>query len=225
MCDFLWPRQTNEGSINPEAPFAKYEKAIQDIGKADATADDPKLLAQSWKIFDNEAARRNSIDTRAAGMMPAISLAATLVTGVGFTIFKDATLAASAMVIIMATYLVALVYLVRTMVLVFKVHGQVSRNTPDPSDLPVPEPGAGNPPPPSKYDRMLACKIMTYTVLNYKVNNVQADLLFVAQRTFRNAIFAITIGGTLAAIVLFAHQMLQKSVPEMLKALLAVFGH
>lgn len=217
MCDFLWPRQAVEQNINPQAPFAKYEAAIEDIRNAAPTSDDPKLLAQSWKIFDNEAARRNSIDTRASAMMPAISLAATLVTGVGFTIFKDATLAASATLIIMATYLVALVYLVRTMILVFRIHGQVFRNTPDPSDLPVPESVAANPPPPSGYDRILACKIMTYTVLNYKVNNVQSDLLFVAQRTFRNAIFTITMGGALAGIVLV---VLQKPVPENLKPLL-----
>jgi hypothetical protein len=218
MCDFIWPRQTDALKINPVKPFAAYEDAIKQISGAAPSTDDPKLLTQSWKIFDNELARRNSIDTRAAAMMPAISLAVTLVTGVGFSVFKDATLTVVASLIIMTTFLVALIYLVRTMVLLFTIHGKVIRNTPDPSDLPVP--ALTDPAKPSGYDRLLACKIMTYTVLNYKVNNIQADLLFVAQRTFRNAILTIALGGALAGIAIFLNQMTAKAAPDSLKPIL-----
>src|SRR5262245_33187528 len=88
--------------------------------------------------------------------MPAISLAATLVSGVGFTVLKDATLPIDARLIILVSYFITLVYLVRTMLLLFVIHGDVCRYTPDPSDLPTPAyPGATSP-----YDRGLACKIL-----------------------------------------------------------------
>ena len=162
------------------------------------SADDEKLLANSWKIFDNEAIRRNSIDTRAAALMPAITLAATLVTGVGFTVLKDASLPASARWIILLSFLLSLVYLIRTMLLLFLIHGEISRHTPDPSDLvtaPTVLPAVAAAGAVSVYDRRLACKIMSYTVNNYRVNNVWSDALYVAQRAFRNAIIAVVLGA------------------------------
>jgi hypothetical protein len=204
LCAFLWPRRSNPDVLNPAGPFGSYERAINDMAAAAPSTDDPKLLAQSWKIFDNEAGRRTSIDTRAGAVMPAISLAATLVTGVGFTVLKDATIPIDARCVILATYLLTLVYLVRTMLLLFVIHGQVFRYTPDPSDLPTPVAGTAAAAV-SPYDRELACKIMRYTVQNYRINNVQSDALFVAQKTFRNAIIAIAIGGTIAGIMIFLH--------------------
>jgi hypothetical protein len=205
VLDFLWPRRSDVSDLNPAYYFASYENAVYDMERAAPSADDPKLLAQSWKIFDNEAGRRNSIDTRAGALMPAISLAATLVTGVGFTVLKDATLPIAAQWVILATYLLALVYLVRTMQLLFVIHGRIFRHTPDPSDLPTLAAGAAAV---SPYDRVLACKIMRYTIENYQINNVQSDALFVAQRTFRNAIIAVAIGGTIAGIMIFLHTIL-----------------
>ena len=211
ILSWIWPRQDAPAVINPEAIFQTYESAIETMSNGLASADDPKLLAQSWKIFDNEAARRNTIDSRAAAMMPATNLAATLVTGVSFTVLKDDTIPFVARCIILGTFVLALVYLVRTTVLLLKIHGRVFRSTLDPSDLPPAPPPAAPPQPPpdpllapiSPYDRAIACKILRYTVLNYRVNNVQTDALFVAQHAFRNAIYVIVFGGTIAAIVLF----------------------
>ncbi len=203
LVDVLLPRRSNPATLNPAPVFAAYRTAVDAMERAEPSADDAKLLAQSWKIFDNEAARRNSIDTRAGAIMPAISLAATLVTGVGFTVLKDVTLPVDARWAILATYLVALVYLVRTMLLLFVVHGRIFRYTPDPSDLPTPVAGVVDPAEASPYDRGLACKIMRYTIENYVINNVQTDVLVVAQQTFRNAIIAIAIGGTVAGMMIF----------------------
>jgi hypothetical protein len=65
----------------------------------------------------------------------------------------------------------------------------------------------------SVYDRRLACKIMTYTVDNYKVNNRELDALFVAQRAFRNAILCIVLSGTVAGIVIFSNTLTPAVVP------------
>lgn len=208
----LWPWRQKPGTLNPADVFAVYQKALTAMENSPASADDAKLLAQSWKLFDNEAARRNSIDTRAAATMPAITLAATLVTGVGFTILKDVSLPPSSRWIILVSFLISLIYLVRTMLLLFLIHGAISRYTPDPSDLVTypndlrPAAGAGAAAV-SLYDRRLACKIMNYTVNNYKINNIWSDALFVAQRAFRNAIIAVVLGGIAAAGVIFLNTL------------------
>src|ERR1700682_3092673 len=206
----IWPWRRSPAMLNPDAVFAAYLGAIGATENGPPSADDEKLLANSWKIFDNEVARRNSIDTRAAALMPAIPLSATLVTGVGFTVLKDASLPASARWIILLSFLLSLVYLIRTMLLLFLIHGEISRHTPDPADLvttPTVLPAVAGAGAVSIYDRRLACKIMSYTVNNYRVNNVWSDALYVAQRAFRNAIIAVVLGGTSAGIVIFSNTL------------------
>jgi hypothetical protein len=218
----VWPRCSATEILNPPPIFAGYQQAVDDVEHAAHSDDDEKLLTQSWKIFDNESARRTSIDTRAGAIMPAISLAATLVTGAGFTVLKDTALPLNARWVILATLLTALVYLGRTTWQLFRVHGEVHRNTPDPTDLPPPPmPAWVQAEVPSPYDRALACKIMRYTIQNYRINNEQSDELFVAQKAFRNAIFAIAIGGTIAGlmILLAKNEQPNGALSELRKAL------
>jgi hypothetical protein len=219
LCQFLWPRRRASTELNPDRHFGGYSADINAMANDPPSSDDQKLLAQSWKLFDNEAGRRNSIDTRAAAIMSALGLAATLVTGVGFTVLKDTSVPPAARWIILLFYILSLGYLVRTMLLLFQVHGDVPRYTPDPSDLLTatadlrPTPQAlqttpeGNIGILSAYDRRLACKIMAYTVENYKINNVQQETLFVAQKALRNAILAVVLGGTVAGIMIFWHTL------------------
>jgi hypothetical protein len=229
LCYLLWPRRKNSATLNPADVFGRYVTAIDGMANTPPSADDEKLLAQSWKLFDNESARRNSIDTRAAAIMSAIGLAATLVTGVGFTVLKDVSIPPLARLIFLLGYVPSLAYLVRTMLLLFQIQGEVTRSTPDPSDLPTApadlRPIAEalvraanvNTAASSAYDRRLACKIMTYTVQNYKVNNEVLEALFVAQRAFRNAILVIVLFGTLAGIVTFLNALTPAVAPYIIE--------
>jgi hypothetical protein len=200
---FLWPMRAEEGVINPEELFHNYEASLTEIEKGKPTTDDVKLLAQSWKMFDNETGRRTTIDSRASAIMPALGLVVTVVTGVGFTILKDNTISLDARIVILAAFVIALVYLVRTMLLVFLVHGKVYRGTLDPSEIVPPQQvPAGEA---SPYDRAIAIKLLGYTIGNYKANNTQSDNLFVAQQVFRNAIITLALGGVITVILIFAH--------------------
>jgi hypothetical protein len=203
--DFLWPERSKESDLNPETLFRTYEDAVAQISAKKPTADDAKLLAQSWKLFDNEAGRRATIDSRAAAIMPALSLVVTLITGVGFTVLKDNTISLGARSVVFAAFLIALIYLIRTMLLVFLVHGKVYRSTLDPSQI-IP-PGGLAKEAVSPYDRMIACKLLSYTIRNYRTNNVQSDNLFVAQKAFRNAILTLALGGVVAVILIFGHSL------------------
>jgi hypothetical protein len=199
----FWPMRESEGVINPNDLFASYGNSVAEIRNGEATKEDVKLLAVSWKMFDGEAARRTTIDSRASAIMPALGLVVTVVTGVGFTTLKDNTISLDARIVVLAAFVIGLVYLVRTMLLVFLVHGKVYRGTIDPSEVAPPQQiseGEVSP-----YDRAIAVKLLGYTIGNYKANNVQSDNLFVAQQTFRNAIIILALGGLIAVILIFAH--------------------
>jgi hypothetical protein len=181
-----------------EAAFRAYEAAVDTIETGTPGDDDPKLLDLSLKIFDNDASRHTSIDTRAGAMMSAITLAATLVTGVGFTTFKDTSSLPKAVVwAIFVTFALALLYLTTTTVLLFQIQGQVFRWTADPRDLIPPAPAT-----PSHYPREVATKILRYTIENYRVNAQVITKLFVAQKCFRNALLVLVIGGLVASVLL-----------------------
>jgi hypothetical protein len=196
ILDEVVPRITPEAQLNPAAEFDAYTRAVTAIAAAPVTDDDPKLLDLSLKLFDNDASRRASIDSRAGAMMSAISLAATLVTGVGFTAFKDTSgLSKGTFWAMFVTFVLALLYLTITTVLIFQIQGRIFRSTPDPRDLPTPPPAT-----PSPYSRGMAVRILRYTIDNYKINNRVVNRLWIAQKCFRNALLVLVFGGIVTTV-------------------------
>ena len=212
------PLPTPEAQLNPQPLFDHYAQAVHAIDTAPAGEDDDKLLDLSLKLFDNDAARRTSIDTRAGSMMSAITLAATLVTGVGFTTFNSVGgLSSKVFWSLLATFVLALIYLTVTIILLFQIQGRRFRATPDPSDLPTPPalpnvPVPANPPPvnapappaapPSRYPRQIAVRMLNYTIYNYRVNNQVINRLWIAQKCFRNALVVLVIGGIATTLLM-----------------------
>jgi hypothetical protein len=193
------PLSTSDAQLNPAAEFQRYDQAVAAIEATAASADDPKLLDLSLKLFDNDAGRRTSIDSRAGAMMSAITLAATLVTGVGFTAFKDTSgLSHQAFWAMFLTFILALIYLTVTAVLLFQIQGRIFRSTPDPRDVVTPPPPAADQP--SPYQREVAVKMLRYTIANYKINNRVVNRLWIAQKCFRNALVILVIGGIVTTV-------------------------
>jgi hypothetical protein len=192
-----WP--TAKQTLNNPNVFNPYTTAVNAIEQTAPSADDPKLLDLSLKLFDNDASRRTSIDSRAGTMMSAITLAATLVTGVGFTTLKDTTGLSSAVFwAIFVTFLLTLLYLTITTVLLFWIEGEIPRYTPDPRDVQKSQPAN-----PSTYSRDVAVKVLRYTIDNYKVNNRVMDRLEIAQKCFRNALLVLVTGGIATVLLIF----------------------
>jgi hypothetical protein len=192
------PLPIAEETLNPPAIFQTYEAAANTIEATAASADDPKLLDLSLKLFDNDAGRRASIDARAGAMMSAITLAATLVTGVGFTTFKDtSSLSSAAFWAMFLTFVLALGFLTVTTVLLFQIQGAVARSTPDPRDVVTPPPVT-----PSDYPRQVAVIVLRYTIANYKVNNRVVNRLWIAQKCFRNALLVLVVGGIVTTVLM-----------------------
>jgi hypothetical protein len=191
LIEEIVPRYPKDADSNPKNVFEKYEKAVQAIEGSAPTADDPKLLDLSIKLFDMDAERYAWINSRATTMLGAISLAAALVTGVGFTTLKDtASLSFPVVITIVSTYALALVYLCTTSIICFRIQGPVVRMTPDPSDLVPPASTT-----PSSYYRHLALVMLRYTIGNWRIGNRVVGMLWVAQKCFRNALVVLVIGG------------------------------
>ena len=183
----LWPRRRDLHSINPDLLFDRYNRAIDQIQSKKPSSDDERLLELSWKLFENDAARRMSIDTRAGMLMPAVTLAATLVIGVGLSVIKDAhQIPHIELVLILITYAITLIYFTRTAFLVFTIHGRFFRHTPDPGDIIPPFQGDGF----SPFARDVSIRLLRYTVHNYKANNMQME-----NSQYRATHFSKCLGG------------------------------
>ena len=197
----IFPLLSSERNINPDAPFIKYKTAIDILRDTPVTLivanvstsnlDEDGLLTASQRLFDSEQSRHSSIDGRAAGLMAAIGLAATLVTGIGFTTLNDtATLPKSAYIVAAVAYFVVLLYLAATVIAAFYVQGYLPRSTPDPADL--------NP----FSKKALACKTLEYTMENYKVNNRAVFALYSGMKCFRNAVIILVLAGLAIGTIL-----------------------
>jgi len=195
----LVPLPAAEQRLNPAAIFDGYAQAIDAVANTAELTNAAKLLDLSTKLFETDGARRLSIDSRAASMMPAIALAATLVTGVGFSTLKDTSgLSIAAFCAMSFTLLITLVYLVLTVVLLFWIQGSIVRSTPDPIDVSHALTAAQN-----AYDRDVAVRLLRYTVSNYKVNNRATNSLQIAQKCLRNALLILVVGGIATVIIMF----------------------
>lgn len=194
----VFPRQTREETLNPPNLFKEYDTAINSlsVNSNDHIAED--LLSHGLRIYEEAAARGDSINSRAAALMTAIGLAVALVTGVGFTTLKSTSeMPPEASWAIYSTLIVSLYYLLSTVVLVFKVHGRVYRSVLDPVDLS--NAASSSEEASATYRRKLAIKTLEYCVKNFQVNNRIVSSLWAAQKNLRNAVFVIAFGGLVAS--------------------------
>jgi len=204
----LVPLPAAEQRLNPPAIFDGYAQAIDAVANTAELTNAAKLLDLSTKLFETDGARRLSIDSRAASMMPAIALAATLVTGVGFSSLNSTSaLSAAAFWAMLLTLVVTLIYLVFTVVLLFWIQGDIVRSTPDPTDLSHAFAAAAN-----AYARDVATRVLRYTVANYQVNNRVTNRLEIAQKCFRNALLVLVGGGTVTVLIMFGRPAAPRSV-------------
>jgi hypothetical protein len=206
------PLTPSESELNPASIFAQYTVAIDALKAGVPGNDDKTLLSSSERLYDGEVARHSSIDGRASGLMSAIGIAATLVTGLGLTTLSDvANLSPPGYVVVLVVYIAVLVYLAATAVIAFRVQGYMPRSMPDPTDL-TPDAGINQ-------TRSIACRLMDYTVRNYRENNRAAYLLYSGQKCFRNAVLVLVLGGLLSALITVTQSGLGSDASKLAEAL------
>jgi hypothetical protein len=194
----LWPSAPAEHVLNPPAVFAVYERVLDETRRRPRGADDPKFLDLSQQLFERETARRTSTEGRAALLMPATALAATLISSIGFPTIKEFSATPTVTRgMILIVYAIVLIYLARTTYhTILCLYGPARRYTVGPDDIVPPTMTSTI----SPYHRSLALKSLGYTIQNYKVNNRQWAQLQLAVQCFRNAVFVIIFGAIAIAI-------------------------
>lgn len=197
LFELVWPRISTSAALNPAPVFDRYNAVLKQLEQSAPSVDDEKLFDLSQRLFDDEAARAASIDSRGGMLMAAPSLVASLIAGVGVSTLKGlATSPDFQTSIIFISFVLALVYLFRTVSLVLTMLGKQRRSLLGPDDI---APPAKSTAAISPYQRAVATKLIFYTIENYRVNNQQMDRLSVAQKSFRNAIAVVVVGGLIVA--------------------------
>ena len=192
----VWPSTLDFEELNPSAVFAEYEKVCAALSKA-SSPDSSMLLATARQMFDDDATRRQSIDSRAGLLLGAVGVAAALVTGVGLS--SLASFSASLKPtewLALAVYVVVVIFLGRTAVIVLGLHGTLIRHMLGPEDLMAENGQSG-----LDDERRIALELLADTIENYKANNVAMDRLSVAQQSFRNAVISLVGGGAVIPII------------------------
>lgn len=158
----------------------------------------PAVLAASQKIYDDELARRESINTRctavlgAGGILGALSVAAAQL-----GLIQEKQKLGVLNGFLLAAFIIALVYIGCSITMALAVQGHAKGNVIDPSDISMADKSNS-----SRYSMELAIRLLDYTVANYAVNNNFKYKLGSAQRCLRNGIIAIIIAGMLSPWIL-----------------------
>lgn len=176
--------------------FQRYSTDIQALKGAvqNYEACGPAVLAASQQIYDDELARRESINTRCSavlstgGILGALFVAAAQL-GLTQEKGKFGVLAE----FLLAAFIIALVYIGFSITMALAVQGQVKGSVVDPSNISGAEKANAD-----RYNMELAIYLLNYTVANYGVNNDFKFKLNSAQRCLRNGIIAIIIAGILS---------------------------
>jgi len=188
-----YPAQLHEQDGHYFVGYFNEIRALRDAAQ-NYVACGPAVLLASQRIYDDELARRESINTRCGtvlgtgGILGALFVAAAQL-GLIQEKGKFGILAG----FLLAAFIIALVYIGTSITMALAVQGQVKGNTVDPTNISTEKTNDAK-----MYDMELAIDLLNYTVNNYEVNNDFKYKLNSAQRCLRNGIIAITIAGILS---------------------------
>lgn len=204
-----------EGSIHQLFPGWKYPSRLGDQDRVyfDRYSNDIKalkdaaqnyeacgsaVLAASQKIYDDELASRESINTRCGAVLSTGGiLGALFVAAAQLGLIQEKGKFGVLTGFLLAAFLIALIYIGFAIAMALAVQGQVKGSVVDPSNIARAEKSNVN-----RYDMALAIDLLDYTVKNYGVNNDFKYKLHSAQLCLRNGIIAIIIAGMLSPWIL-----------------------
>jgi hypothetical protein len=181
--------------------YDKYNDAIREIvrPKKGQGSYSPTVLGASQRMYDEEASRRESINTRCSAVLSTGGILGALFVAAGqLGLAQHKGSFGIATWLLLAVFIIALVYLGFSIGIALVVQGSQKGNVMDPTDI---SPG-GYSQDVDDYNITLAKRNLTYTVLNYAVNNLLKFQLNSAQRNLRNGIIAIIVAGILSPLAL-----------------------
>jgi hypothetical protein len=176
-----------------EIYYQRYADAIEAIQQSGAGNHKETLLAESQRVHDAEGSRRESLNTRAGVLVGVIGVIGSLVVAaVSLTLTNKNNVSGSAVDLVLAFFILSLVYLTLSLVQALQVQGDWQGAVIDPTDL---QPKNHETHDGDSYAVRVAAAHLRYTVYDYKLNNRIKFRLLCSQRCLRNGVVAIIIAG------------------------------
>ncbi len=161
----------------------------------DAVADMAKELAAQ------NADRLSSVYSRGQALLPGLGIATALIgtVGYGLLVKQDdfAKIPVATQVLMLAFYFCAVVYLVRSGVLVLGLQGKQTYNILGPDEI-IPNAAVTTV---AAYKRGIAIRRLRFVTANYKIINRLMEALSAAQNNLRNATLALAAGGIAPVLI------------------------
>jgi hypothetical protein len=155
----------------------------------------PTLLTISQKIYDAEATRRESLNTRSTAVLSTAGVLGTLVVAAGqLGLIHQGGSRQPVAWIVYAFFVISLGYLLNSIITALRVHSGIQGEVIDARDLHDIDPRH----PLDIYNRDAAKSNLLYGTFNWCLNNRFKILLQSAQVCLRNGLIAIIIAGALS---------------------------
>jgi hypothetical protein len=197
--DELAPGRSKPPDQDPTYDVA-CQAAITAIGAGGPGHHVPTLLTTSQRIYDAEATRRESINTRAGALIGTAGILGSLVVAAGqLGLDQKSGAFGIAAWSVLVLFVISLAYLAASLLLALRVQGARQGAVVDPTDLPA---TAAERTSDGLYNIRIAEVQLESFVYNYRLNNELKYLLLSSQRCLRNGLLAIILAGVISPAAL-----------------------
>ena len=199
----LWPHPQPEEELNPPAIFLTYANALPRMRAVLDGALRSRLFDLAGQLYRSEMERRRHTEARSTATLTAAGITFALAGGLLGLFGKELmTVMTPWKVAIVACHSVALVYLVGALMAALRVYGRSPIHIVDPVDL-APIDGETD----TAYVERYSCRLIEYTIENYKENNRILQSVSTSQTRLQYA-----IGLLFVAVLLFV-ALLSRTAP------------
>jgi hypothetical protein len=214
-CNRVWPSRQREEELNPPDIFLSYEDALSRMW----TVPDDKLRSRlfdlSVELYRSELERRRHAEARSNATLTVGGITFALAGGLFGLFGKEFGTALIPWKLIIATYLGAMMYLVGSLMAALRVYGPSSTNIIDPVDLAPTETETE-----TEYIVRYSCRLVEYTIKNYKENNRVLESVFISQQRLRYG-----IGLLFVALLMFVGGYIVRTDPGSTFQVMLRTGH
>jgi hypothetical protein len=180
-------------SVTHKRPNVRHSnRGVHVATSTDHDNSSPTLLSFSQKIYDAEATRRESINTRCGVVLSTAGILGTLVVAASQLglIQQGGSLKPFAWIIYLF-FVISLVYVLRSIMIALRVQGGIQADIVDAHDLQAGKPASFL----DQYNCNMAKTNLLYGTFNWCLNNKFKDQLHAAQLYLRNGLIAIIIAA------------------------------
>ncbi|RFU49586.1 hypothetical protein [Paraburkholderia sp. DHOC27] len=192
---WVLPRPEADVELNPPAIFQTYERALGEIRKTQNTDMIDALADMSKELFEDARDTRGHVETRASATVTATGIGLAALAGIASLWSQQSQKVAWVPAITLGAIVIALLYLISSIMIAQRVYGANVRSTLGPPDI-VPGTGANK----YAYSLRVSGLRVEYAIHNYKANNRALGFVLAAQRRLVRGVTLLAIAGGVVLI-------------------------